>query len=63
MAVDEIAQVSAGIAAHNSQVHFKCKVESNKSGLRLDNSKIRGLGWSVNTSLDEGVLNTIKALS
>ena len=63
VAVDEIAQVSAGIAAHNSQVFFKSKVESNKSGLRLNNSKIRGLGWSVSTSLDEGVLSTIKALS
>lgn len=62
-AVDEIAHVSARMAARNSKVLFKSKVQSNKNGLKLDNSKLKQLGWCVRTGLDEGVLNTIKALS
>lgn len=63
VAVDEIAHASARMAARNSKVLFKSTVQSNKNGLKLDNSKLKQLGWCVRTGLDEGVLNTIKALS
>lgn len=60
-AVDEIAQVSAVMAAQNSKVLFNSRVESSKNGLKLDNSKLKELGWCVSIGLDEGVLKTIKA--
>ncbi len=59
-AVDEIAKVAANHSSKGCNVNFKNKVQSNKAGLALDNTKLKQLGWCVCSSLDEGVVNTIK---
>ena len=34
-----------------------------KAGLILDNSKLKALGWSINTSLEQGVSKTVEEMA
>lgn len=64
-AIDEMATVIARLAneASNMDVHVVLpKVESRVGGVLLDNSRIRTLGWTVRTSLEEGIRRTIQAV-
>lgn len=64
-AVDEIAQVILDII-HEEDVEkpvISFKKESNglrKAGLKLDNTKLKKLGWDIEISLREGIKRTIK---
>lgn len=65
-AVDEIANVIAETA---SELLGKKPVEvvtnselPRKPGLSLDNTKIKSLGWSLETSMKEGIKNTINQI-
>lgn len=60
VAIDEIAQIIAAMAAKNSKVLYKSIDKSNRNGLILDNSKLKRLGWSVKTTFNEGIIKTIK---
>ena len=59
-AVDEIAQLTVELARSGSNVIYKEKVESNKSGLKLDNSKLKRCGWYISESMKSGVSKTIE---
>ena len=59
VAVDEIAQITADIAECGSTVIYKEKVDSNKSGLKLDNTKLKNCGWRIADSMMSGVFKTI----
>ena len=61
-AVDEIAQTAIKESGNLCNVNYKSINQSNKAGLRLDNAKLKKLGWNVCYSLNEGVLNTIKSM-
>ncbi len=64
-AIDEIAQIisscSNKVCGVNTTVTAKNKAETRGAGLMMDNSKIKSLGWSVKTSLEDGILRTIEA--
>lgn len=65
-AIDEIASVIAQISnVLFSDSHIKAKIlpydGARKSGLRLDNSKIKNLGWKVQTDLYDGLKMTIQS--
>lgn len=67
--VDEIAQVIAQTAnLRNSEktveVNFKSDITGNrKPGIKLDNTKLKDLGWTLTVSLQEGIENTMKEFS
>ncbi len=61
-AVDEIAQVAIKQSGNDCDLHYKSINQIKKAGLKMDNSKLKQLGWDVNCSLDEGILNTIKSM-
>ena len=70
-AIDEIAQLILDEAddrrppedKHHYKVEYKDGGKnSRKPGLRLDNSKLKSLGWSVKTSLREGIKATIDSI-
>ena len=45
----------------NVEIHYEtAKCQSRKPGIILDNSKIKSLGWSPKTSIEQGILETIK---
>lgn len=60
MAVDEVAQIVASHSHKKCEVVFKSLVQASKAGIKLDNSKLKKLGWDIVYSMDEGVLNTLK---
>lgn len=61
-AVDEIALAAAKVANQGSVVNYKDKVDSNKAGLKMANNKLKSLGWSINFSMDEGILRTMDSI-
>lgn len=62
--VDEIAETVAKVSSHDVKVLFKNESdEKRKPGLKLDNTRLKDLGWSVTTSLEEGIKKTIKVMS
>ncbi len=62
-AVDEIAQIIANLAKHNSTINYRNMIVSDKAGVKLDNGKLKQLNWQLRYSMDDGVLETIKSLS
>lgn len=64
-AVDEIAQAIAVAAnkkfgrdgANAVKVHYKDDVRN--PGLMLDNTKLKSLGWTLKTSLEQGIINAV----
>lgn len=65
-AVDEIAKTIAEISGNNDLGYSAIKVsfaegDNNKRspGIRLDNSKLKSLGWTVTTSLEDGIRKTM----
>lgn len=61
-AVDEIAQIAVKTAKQGSAINYKNLVDTPKSGLKMANNKLKLLGWSINTSMDEGILRTMDSL-
>lgn len=61
-AVDEIAEMTARITGNKSQVNYKAVVNSTKTGLMLDNRKLKNIGWQIKCSIEEGIFNTINVL-
>ena len=70
-AIDEIAQLILDEAddrkppegkRHNKVEYKDGGKNSRKPGLRLDNSKLKSLGWSVKTSLRDGIKTTIERI-
>ncbi len=61
-AVDEIAQIAAKVANQGSVVNYKDKVDANKAGLIMENSKLKKLCWGIDYPMDEGILRTIDNL-
>ena len=63
-AIDEIAQIIAlkanEILDANITVKFKQISDTRKPGVRMDNQKTKALGWSINTSIYEGIEKTIR---
>ena len=68
-AVDEIAQVIAAEAnaccGHDREVLVAYRQEAAKRspGVKLDNAKLKTLGWDLTTSLTEGVRLTVKSIA
>ena len=65
IAVDEMAEIIANIAnrlidGNNVKVEFKETGGTRKEGLRLSNERIKSTGWNVLTSMEEGILKTMK---
>lgn len=63
-AIDEMASVIARLAneASNVNIHVVLPLaESRTGGVLLDNSRIKTLGWTVRTSLEEGIRRTFLA--
>lgn len=65
-AIDEIAFTIASVANNcvkdaNIKVSFREESQSRKSGMILDNAKMRALGWEIRYSLCEGIEKTLKA--
>lgn len=64
-AVDEMAEIIA-LNAHklipdsHVKVTFKEQGQERKEGLRLSNEKIKETGWSISTSLENGIYKTMK---
>lgn len=67
-AVDEIANMIADIVNQNSdeddiRVIFQNVNDSKRrSGIRLDNNKLKKLGWSPKISIEEGIRRTLNDL-
>ena len=64
-AVDEMAQIIAKDANRlidNASVSVKFKEQGaeRKEGLRLSNDKIKATGWTVSTSIEDGIYKTMK---
>ena len=58
-AIDEIAQVAVTVANIGSKVkHNEMKV-TKRGGLKLDNNKLKELGWRCKTSLEKGIKITL----
>lgn len=58
--VDEIAEIVAKVTEKDIKVQFKAETADNrKPGLKLDNSKLKALGWKIIVSIDEGIRKTI----
>ena len=64
VAVDEIAQIIASeFAKRGSSSKVICKpCDGRKPGLKLDNTKLKELGWNTITSFEVGIENTVKLL-
>ena len=63
-AIDEIANAIASaanknISSANIKVSFQEHAHGRKPGLKLDNSKLKALGWNISKSLEEGVEKTL----
>lgn len=60
---DEIAQMIADASDRKIGVSFKSEHACARTpGLKLDNSKLKSLGWNVSVSLMEGIRRTITAM-
>lgn len=64
-AVDEMAGIIAQnanklVANSRVKVTFKEQGQNRKGGLRLSNEKIKETGWSISTSLEDGIYKTMK---
>lgn len=63
--VDEIAAQIIKISNANFGYNIKLNIKENKEkrsvGLKLDNSKLKSLGWKITTSLENGILKTMKS--
>lgn len=62
LAVDEIAEIIALEAGKNSAVRYKEWFDVKKMGMLLNNKKLKGLGWEVCVSQEEGIKRTIQSL-
>lgn len=65
-AIDEIADVIAVCANQimpdkNIQVHVKQNNGFRNPGFKMDNTKLKNLGWNVETDLHNGIMHTIKS--
>lgn len=67
-AIDEIADVfldeayKMGVAQRRGQLLIDGNASlSRRPGIRLNNEKLKGLGWSINVGMKEGVRNTISS--
>lgn len=65
VAVDELAQIIANECNRSGAkpMVFLKPFTDRKPGLRLDNKKIKGLGWNVKISILEGISKTILMMS
>lgn len=69
-AVDEIAKDSASVAnklycrtGNGTKVEYKEYQDANrKPGLKLDNCKLKSLGWDITTSLEDGIRKTLEEI-
>jgi len=61
-AVDEIAQITANSSGKGSRVCFREVLSLKKVGLKLDNTKLKALGWYVKYNIEEGIWETIKSI-
>ena len=64
-AIDEMAEVIANVTntikkEAEIRVLTKTILETRKPGMKLDNSKLKKLGWSVEISLQDGIKDTIE---
>ena len=61
--VDEIASKIVHFSnlsyGYNMKLRFKNNIGTRAVGLKLDNSKLKSLGWKITTSLDQGILKTM----
>lgn len=65
--IDEIAEIVASVSnkkfGRSIKVNYKMDdVGKRNSGFKMSNEKLKGLGWSIHHSLEDGIENTIKAL-
>ncbi len=61
--VDEIAQVIAEISDKDISVKFKDETKlARKPGIKLDNQKLKDLGWDITVCLKEGIKKTLNAM-
>lgn len=65
-AVDEIAMLVAKLSnrENSNEISVQYKEESSeqrKPGLRLDNAKLKSLGWQVTTTLSDGIIKTLNS--
>lgn len=65
-AVDEMAQIIALNANKllkdsSVKVEFKEENHERKEGLKLSNEKLKSTGWTISTSIEEGIYQTMKA--
>lgn len=62
-AVDEIAQLVAKVSGKGIAVRFKEEAATKrKPGLKLDNGKLKQLGWSATVDLESGIRRTIQIM-
>lgn len=60
---DEIAQMIADVSDRKIRVSFKSEHAcARMPGLKLDNRKLKSLGWNVSVSLREGIRRTISVM-
>lgn len=62
-AIDEmalmIADAAGAISGISVKAHIKPMTGDRNPGMRLDNSKLKQMGWEVKVSLEEGIKNTV----
>lgn len=63
LAVDEIAKITTMVDGNKSEVRYREQFNTKKTGMLLDNSKLKGLGWKVCVSQEEGIKRTIQSLN
>lgn len=62
-AVDEIAKEVARVSDKDIKVLFKTySTGTRKAGMKLDNAKLKKLGWKTETSLEQGIKKTLISL-
>jgi nucleoside-diphosphate-sugar epimerase len=58
-AVDEIAQIIALKSKNGSSVFYREKTDTPKRGLKLDNAKLKSLGWNMSVDMEKGIETTM----
>lgn len=61
-AIDEIAKMVAVVADNGSTVRYKTEGGIRKGGMTLNNSKLKQLGWTLQYSMEAGIIATINKM-
>lgn len=61
-AIDEIAKMVALVADNGSTVRYKTEGGIRKGGMTLNNSKLKQLGWTLQYSMEAGIIATINKM-